>query len=262
MVLAPLLAAPVLMLLVAFIERRLGPAVAGVIAAMPLSISIIVVALGADGPPVAMSAAAHVGAQVAFALAFAAVIVRRGPLAGAVAATAAFTAVSLAIALVPAWVAIACAAPALLARVKGADPTGSGGPVNPWVGAVIVMAVVAVALWVADASGPGWAGIVAAFPTLSGTFALLVARARGRAAAASALGGLIVGLRGYLAFCVVVAFSGSFLLGLVAVAAMNLVAARSLRREPRPSRSGGGARTATRASRPGTACGRAAWARA
>ena len=228
MVLAPLLAAPVLMLLVAWIERRLGPAVAGVIAAMPLSISIIVVALGADGPAVAASAAAHVVAQVAFALAFAAVIVRRGALAGALAAALAFAVVSLAVALVPLWVAVACAVPALLARAGGRQPSRSGEPVNPWVGAVIVMAVVGAALWVADASGPGLAGIVAAFPTLSGTFALLVARARGPQAAASALGGLIVGLRGYLAFCVVVAVSGSFVLGLLAVAAMNLTAARSL----------------------------------
>ena len=101
MVLAPLLAAPTLMFLASWVERRLGPAAGGAIAAMPFSIAIIVVSLGADGPAVAASAAAHVSAQVAFALAFAWVIVRRGGALGLGAAALAFAAVSAVIALVP-----------------------------------------------------------------------------------------------------------------------------------------------------------------
>lgn len=228
MVLAPLLAAPTLMFLASWVERRLGPAAGGAIAAMPFSIAIIVVALGAEGPAVAASAAAHVAAQVAFALAFAAVIVRRGGLIGLLAGAAAFGAVSVAIELVPVWVAIACAVPALLARVKGPAPFSADGRVDARVGSVVVMAVVGAALVAADVGGPGVAGIVAAFPTLSATFVLLLARARGPEAGACALGGLIVGLRGYLAFGVAVALTGSVLLGLLAVAAMNLTAARSL----------------------------------
>lgn len=229
MVLAPLLAAPTLMFLASWVERRLGPAAGGAIAAMPFSIAIIVVALGADGAAVAASAAAHVAAQVAFALAFAAVIVRRGGLTGLLAGAAAFGVVSVAIELVPAWVAIACAVPALLARVNGPVAADAGGRVDARVGSVVVMGVVGAALVAADVAGPGVAGIVAAFPTLSATFVLLLARARGPEAAACALGGLIVGLRGYLAFCVLVALTGSVALGLLGVAAMNLTAAWSLR---------------------------------
>ncbi|MBE2314652.1 hypothetical protein DVA67_001600 [Solirubrobacter sp. CPCC 204708] len=230
MVFAPLLAAPVLMWLASWVERRLGPAVGGAVAAMPFAITLIVVALGAEGPAVAESAAAHVVAQVAFAVAFARVIVRRGSLLGVAAAAVAFAAVSLLVALVPAWVAIACAVPALLAKIKVPGTSRfEGEPLDARVGAGVVTAIVGCALVVAEVSGPELAGIVAAFPTLSATFALLVARSRGVAAAASALGGLIVGLRGYLAFCVVVAVTGSVVLGLLAVAAMNVTAAWSLR---------------------------------
>src|SRR4051794_35345662 len=109
----PLLAAPTLMLAVTAVERRAGPSAAGVIAAAPLSIAVIVLALGASGPAVAASAGAHVVAQVAFALAFAAVIVRRGSLAGFGAAALAYVGVSLLIALVPGWLATLAAVPVL-----------------------------------------------------------------------------------------------------------------------------------------------------
>src|SRR6478752_2569160 len=132
------------------------------------------------------------------------------------------------IALVPMWVAIACAIPALALKPQGPDALGSGGRVDARVGSVVVIAIVGAALLAADVFGPGVAGIVAAFPTLSATFVLLLVRARGREAGACALAGLIVGLRGYLAFCVLVAATGSVLFGLVGVAAMNLLAARSL----------------------------------
>ena len=53
-------------------ERRFGPAVAGAMAAMPVALSIIVLAVGAElgrdaGATLAAGAAAHVVAQVAFA---------------------------------------------------------------------------------------------------------------------------------------------------------------------------------------------------
>lgn len=227
----PLVAAPALMLAVTAVERRAGPAAAGVVAAAPLSIAVIVLALGAEGPAVAASAGAHVVAQVAFALAFAVLIVRRGPLAGFAAAACAYVAISLLVELVPAWLATAAAVPALAIaapRDKGSDPSSSGRPVDPRVGAVIVFGIVGVSLLAADRFGPGLAGTVAAFPTLSATFALLLARARGPEAAACALRGLVVGLRGYLAFCVVVAATGWVALGVLAAVAMNSGLARRL----------------------------------
>ena len=218
----PLLAAPTLMLAVTAVERRAGPAAAGVIAAAPLSIAVIVLALGASGPAVAASAGAHVVAQVAFALAFAAVIVRRGSLAGFAAAALAYVAVSLLIALVPAWLATVAAVPvlALAAQVKRPGRLSSGPPVDARMGAAIVFVLVGVSLVVADRLGPAAAGIVAAFPALSTTFVLLLVRVRGAEAGAHALGGLIVGLRGYFAFCVVVASTGWVALGVLAAVAM------------------------------------------
>ncbi|RKQ88071.1 hypothetical protein C8N24_6110 [Solirubrobacter pauli] len=226
----PLLAAPTLMLAVTAVERRAGPAAAGVIAAAPLSIAVIVLALGAQGPAVAASAGAHVVAQVAFALAFAAVIVRRGSVAGFAAAALAYVAVSLLIALVPTWVATLCAVPVLLlaTEVKRPGRLSSGGPVDPRAGAAIVFVLVGVSLVVADRLGPAAAGIVAAFPALSTTFVLLLVRVRGLAAGAHALGGLVVGLRGYFAFCVVVASTGWVALGVLAAVAMNCGLGRRL----------------------------------
>ena len=226
----PLLAAPTLMLAVTAVERRAGPAAAGVIAAAPLSIAVIVLALGASGPAVAASAGAHVVAQVAFALAFAAVIVRRGSLAGFAAATLAYVSVSVLIALVPAWLATVAAVPvlALAAEVERPGRLSSGPPVDARVGAAIVFVLVGVSLAVADLLGPAAAGIVAAFPALSTTFVLLLVRVRGAVAGAHALGGLIVGLRGYFAFCVVVAGTGWVALGVLAAVAMNCGLGRRL----------------------------------
>jgi hypothetical protein len=218
----PLLAAPTLMLAVTAVERRAGPAAAGVVAAAPLSITAIVLALGAEGPAVAASAGAHVVAQVAFALAFAAIIVRRGSLAGLAAATLAYVAVSLVVELIPAWLATVAAIPALAANLKVPGTFKfEGDPVDARIGAVVVFAIVGASLLVADVFGPGMAGIVAAFPTLSATFVLLLARVRGPEAAACALRGLVIGLRGYLAFCVVVASTGWVALGVLAAVAMN-----------------------------------------
>ena len=226
----PLLAAPTLMLAVTAVERRAGPAAAGVIAAAPLSIAVIVLALGASGPAVAASAGAHVVAQVAFALAFAAVIVRRGSLAGFAAATLAYVSVSVLIALVPAWLATVAAVPVLVlaAEVERPGRLSSGPPVDARVGAAIVFVLVGVSLVVADLLGPAAAGIVAAFPALSTTFVLLLVRVRGAVAGAHALGGLIVGLRGYFAFCVVVAGTGWVALGVLAAVAMNCGLGRRL----------------------------------
>ena len=86
-----LAAAPLLMLFLGAVERRSGPALAGLLGAAPLTIALVVV--GADreaGAEIAAHAGAHVVAQVPFFLAFAAVVTRRGVLAGVAAGAAAF----------------------------------------------------------------------------------------------------------------------------------------------------------------------------
>src|SRR5688572_21241048 len=76
------------MLFLGAVERRTGPALAGLLGAAPLTITLVV--LGADretGAEIAAHAGAHVVAQVPFFLAFAAVVTRRGVLAGIAAGT-------------------------------------------------------------------------------------------------------------------------------------------------------------------------------
>src|SRR3954454_6916249 len=131
MVLVPLVAAPSLMFAVSAAERRFGPAVAGAMAATPVALSVIVLAVGAElgraaGPTRAAGPAAHVVAQVAFALSFAAVITRRGPALGLLAGTGAFALVSLLVEPFPPALAIIAAVPVLLlgsASMKGSDPS-------------------------------------------------------------------------------------------------------------------------------------------
>ena len=88
MVLAPLLAAPAVMFVATAAERRFGAAVAGLVGAAPVALAVVILSVG-DGA-VAASAAAHVIAQVAFAVAFALVVVHRGGVVGALAGVAAY----------------------------------------------------------------------------------------------------------------------------------------------------------------------------
>jgi hypothetical protein len=218
-------------------ERRFGPAIAGAMAAMPVALSIIVLAVGAElgadaGATLAAGAAAHDVAQVAVALAFATVLMRRGASLGLLAGVAAFALVSLLVEPFPTPLAIALALPALRMkgsdpltkrnrpeqgfscenRVKGSDPSTRAAPVNTGpvrgataLGAAAAAAMVAAALGTAELAGPAAAGMIGAFPALSTAFAVLLVRTRGREAAASALRGLIGGLRAYLVFTVTVA---------------------------------------------------------
>ena len=110
-----LAAAPLLMLFLGAVERRSGPALAGLLGAAPLTIALVVV--GSDreaGAEIAAHAGAHVVAQVPFFLAFAAVVTRRGVLAGVAAGAAAFALVSLPVASAGVGLATAAAIPALL----------------------------------------------------------------------------------------------------------------------------------------------------
>ena len=75
----------------------------------------------------ALSAASHVGAQVAFAVTFALILRRRGLLAGITAGAAAFGTLSLLIGTIPAWIAAAAAIPALLVGPRFL-PAGLAGP--------------------------------------------------------------------------------------------------------------------------------------
>ena len=220
MLLLPVVLAPSIIVVISLAERRFGPAVAGRLNAVPLAIALAVLGVAADrgaqaGAAVAEAAAAHVPAQVAFALAFAAVLASpRGSVAtGLLAATAAFAALSVVIAEIPAGVAIAAALPVLAlgrhaldggARVAGDRDGGVGELVARAVVALIFILAVLAAV---RAAGPGLGGAIAAFPALTATLAVMIGRARGPAAAAHLLAGVVHGLTGYLAFCVALAFT-------------------------------------------------------
>src|SRR4029450_8911406 len=100
MLLMALLVATALMIAATGAERRFGAAAAGWIGATPSTIVLAVLVVGSDAgrgaaAELAAGATAHVGAQVAFAVAFGTVLRRRGDALGLACAMAAFAAASL-----------------------------------------------------------------------------------------------------------------------------------------------------------------------
>ena len=215
MVLTAVAAAPVVMGVAIRIERRLGPSAGGWFAALPCGFGIAVgaVLLASGGPAagaMALSAAAHVVAQVGFAVVLAAALTRWGWLAGLVGGVGAYVVVALGVTVVPEALAVALAVPALIAapRLIPAPPLRPAGE-RHWSStalsclacAVVVGASVLAAQW----AGPVVAGAVGAFPTTSTMLAVASSRRVGRPGAVSVLVGLVRSLPSYLAFCLVVA---------------------------------------------------------
>jgi hypothetical protein len=213
-IVVPLLLAPLVVAAASLVERRFGATAAGWMAALPISFTVAVVAVSLDAGPetasaMALSAAAHVPAQVVFGVAFAAVLLRRGASAGLVAGGLAYVATSIVLGDVPVVVAVPAAiallawAPRLMAR--GTPPRGS----RPrWVTTALACAaapvVVGGAIITSRLAGPELAGAVAAFPSVSTAVALAIIASDGRLAGAHALAGLIRSLPCYLSFCLVV----------------------------------------------------------
>ena len=179
-----LLLAPLVLTAAAQIERRLGAAAAGWVAALPVSFAVAVAAvtLEAGGEParaMALSAATHVPAQVAFAVAFAGVLTRHGLMRGAAAGVVAYVACSIALAGAPdaLLLAGAVAALALAPRLMTAERVRPGSP-RRWPATVLTCAgastVVGGALVTMRLAGPEAAGAVAAFPTVSTALAVAV----------------------------------------------------------------------------------------
>jgi hypothetical protein len=194
-----LVLAPAVMLLLSLIERRFGPAAAGWLAAAPITLAIAV--LG-TGPEVAASAAAHVPAQVAFAV----VLGRRNLLL----AIGAYVVVSF----IPYGVVLAVPALIVGMRALPEPATEPPEPAGVVLRAVVATLVVAAILTAARVSGPGLAGAIAAFPALSTVLALT-------SDPAHTLRGLLNGLAGYFAFAATVGFLvPSVPVGLAACAVM------------------------------------------
>ena len=217
MLLVPMLLAPLVVACATAIERRLGPSAAGWVAALPISFCVAVLAVtldagAGDAGTMALSAASHVPAQVAFGVVFAALLVRRGLPAGLAAGALAYLAGSVALADVPAALAVATALPvlALAPRLMDHGRPRLGAP-RPRAATAIACAaasaIVAAAVLTSRLAGPEAAGAVAAFPTVSATLAIAVVSGSGRAAGAHALSGLVRSLPCYLAFCLAIALA-------------------------------------------------------
>ncbi|MEU7868980.1 hypothetical protein [Dactylosporangium sp. NPDC049140] len=202
MVLIPVLLAPLVMALAALAERRAGAAAAGWVAALPVSLAVAVTAVGLTSGPhdaraMALSAAAHVPGQVAFAVALA----RAGGGAAVrlAAGTAAYVVCTFALLWLPMPVAVALGIPALAAgrRLVAPGMPEPGRSSSPALTCVASAAVVAGALGTAAAVGPVAAGVVAAFPAMSATLAVAVTlRGRSRAASDARTGDTLAGEQG------------------------------------------------------------------
>ena len=251
MIAVSLLLAAAVMTVVALIERRLGPSAAGWVAALPVAfaVALIAVSLDAGSMPastMALSAATHVPAQVAFGVVFAGVLMRRGPVVGVAAATAAYAACWVLVAALPAALGVAAALP-LLAFAPRFMVAGRPRPGSPrrWsttaLTCVAAAAIVGAAVVTSRLAGPAAAGAVVAFPTMSTILTLCVATRDGRAAGAHALTGLVRSLPCYLAFCLVVAGTApatgaaAVALGLSACVAAARVTWRGVPVAPRPA---------------------------
>jgi hypothetical protein len=215
MVFVSLLIAPLAMAAATLIERQLGPSAGGWLVALPVSFAVAVCAVTLDAgaqtaSTMALSAAAHVPAQILFAAAFASVLKDRGLLVGGAVGALTYVTCAIALAPLPAVVPILAALP-LLALAPRLLPAGRPRPGSPRSCASTAMICTAASILVGAAivttrlAGPVAAGAFAAFPTLSTTLLIAVAAHDGRAAGAQVLVGLSRSLPCYLTFCLVIA---------------------------------------------------------
>lgn len=230
--------------------RRWGPAVGGLLVALPLTSGPVALFLALDQGP-AFAAAATIGslagllAIIGHAAGYAAVGPRHGAAAAMVAATAAFVVVGVAVQPVmgaPAWAllaAVVAGAALVLRLLPPAGPRRAPRPVPSWdlparmiVGTAVVVGITALA----PALGPHLSGLVATYPVYVSVLAVFAQQEQGPAAALDVLRGLLVGLPGTGAFYVVVAatietagIAPAFVLATLVALAIQAVAFRWVR---------------------------------
>jgi len=230
-----ILLAPAVILVASGVERQLGAAAAGWIAALPVAFAVAVLAVRLDAgnraaAAMALSAAGHVPAQITFAASFAAALRCRGLPASALAATAGYTAASLLLAMIPPHARLAAAiialmiGPRLIARPPAPlTTTPRGSNRDTTVSCLAAGLIVTATMLTTRIAGPVAAGTIAAFPTMSATLAISIALRSGQPAAINALQGLARSLPCYLSFALVIAVTAPTL-PLLASGAIGLVA--------------------------------------
>ena len=232
MVFVTVLLAPVLMAAAALIGQRLGPSAAGWVVALPVSFATAVVAVTIDAgtrtaSAMALSAATHVPAQIAFAVVFAAGLRRRGPRFGLAGGTLAYAACAVALAPVPDLLVLAYAVAALALAPRlmaGGRPRAGSRRRWPAIALTCLVAwiIVGAAVLISRIAGPQIAGAVVAFPSMSTALTVAVVNRDGPRAGAYALAGLVRSLPCYLGFCMVIVVAAPAL-GVLAVALGLLV---------------------------------------
>ena len=216
LVIIPCAVAPLVMYVALRAQRRLGSEAAGWVAAVPTTIPIAVLAVGFQSGSQAaasltLTAAAHVPAQILFAVTFAALMRRSGVAIGFVAGAFVFLATSVVIAFVPVPIAIAAAVAALVigprllaSPIEPAVAQAARSNPNAVLACTAAVVVVAAVIGVVRLAGPLVGGVVAAFPTLSSTITVAIVRSNGRLAGVGVLAGLVRGLPFYFVYLVTV----------------------------------------------------------
>lgn len=196
MVLVMMLLAPAVMGFASAVERRLGAAAAGWVAALPVAFTITVIGVGVDAGTgaaalLALSAAGHVAAQIGFAVCAVAAIRRRDLGQGLMAGTLGYAAMSVLLEGLPAVLAAAAAIPALLAgprlvasRQPSSRPKVAQRRAGPELLCLVAALIVGGVMVTSRLAGPSAAGAIAAFPVMSATLAISLGRSEGRLAAA------------------------------------------------------------------------------
>jgi len=198
--------------------RRWGPAVGGLIIALPLTSGPVLFFMSLDqGPAFASEAAVGsllgLAAIAAFCVAYAAMDRRSGPGPSVVAGAAAFAAAGLvlhALLGLPLWALVVIVVAAVVGATLRVPRSGlRHGPLPRPSWDLPARMVVATCLVVgitalAPVLGPAWSGIIATFPVYLAVMTVFTHRHAGAAAADDVLRGLLAGLYGTAAFYVVV----------------------------------------------------------
>lgn len=238
--------------------RRWGPAIGGLLIALPLTSGPILFFMALDqGPTFTQAAAAGttigLAAIAGFCIAYARADRRVGPVGSLLLASIAFVAVGVVLHAViglPLWAVVAITVVALSLAIRAIPFSGMAhGPIPHPAWDLPARMVVATTLVVcitalAPLLGPGWSGIVATFPVYLSIMAAFTQQHAGPAAADDVLRGMLSGLYGTVAFYVVVAVglgvagvAITFVAAVAVALAFDAVALRVLRPgvEPEPA---------------------------
>lgn len=195
------------------LELRLGAAATGWFAALPIAfavagVTVAVTESSSDASLLSLSAVGHAGPMIAYAIAFVLATTRHGTVLGFALAAGVYVAASLAVAPIPEPVRIGIGLAGIwigtgfMARRSRATHTGGAATTPQQILSLTSAAVVVALITVANQNwGPGPAGAIGAFPTMTTTIALFLAYRSGARNAGSVMSGMVNSLPIYVTFC-------------------------------------------------------------